>query len=48
LAFLLIFFVFILNTSLCPESKMKKNDALIDEKLIPGEEELLDPNEGIV
>ena len=48
LAFLMIFFVFILNTSLCPESKMKKNAALIEEKLIPGEEEYVDPNEGIV
>ena len=27
---------------------MKKNAAIIEEKLIPGEEELVDPNEGLV
>lgn len=43
LAFLLIFFVFILNTSLCPEAKMKKyktTTGSLEDKLIPGEEDI--------
>lgn len=40
LAFMLILFVFVLNTSLCPDSKIQKMKAemIAKEALIPGEE----------
>lgn len=48
IAFFLIFFVFVLNTSLCPgDPKGSKNPQMIEEKLIPGEEEL-PKNEGMI